>query len=97
MTTALEHRHTGVTSHIFVLGADTPHPAYMACIGRFVGEPDEDTEARWNKLAEQMWRMGIEPPEDEPFFTVVEDGVAYDHYSLRPIHDYSYDERPLHV
>lgn len=97
MTTGLQHTHNAVGANIFILGADSPYPTYMVCIGRVSGEPSEDTEHRWNQLAEQMWRMGIEPPEDEPFFTVVEDGVVWDHYTLRPIHDYSYDERPLHV
>lgn len=95
----VQHTHESVTANIFVLGAETLDPTYMLCFGRVTGELPEDTEARWNRLAEQMWRMGVEPPEDEPFYTVVEDGVVWDHYSLRAISDrVSYDdERALHV
>lgn len=94
----VQHNHTSVGSNIFIQGADTPNPTYMMCFGRIAGEPSADTEQRWNQLAEQMWQWGLEPPEDEPFYTVVEDGVVWDHYTLHTIRDYSYsDDRPLHV
>lgn len=97
MTNQPQHDHVTVAANIFIQGADSPYPTYMVCFGRISGEPEEDTAGRWDRLAEQMYRMGLEPPEDEPFYTVVEDGVVWDHYTLRPILDHSYDERPLHV
>lgn len=93
----VQHDHAQVAANIFIQGADSPYPTYMVCFGRISGEPEEDTATRWDRLAEQMYRMGLEPPEDEPWYTVVDDGVVWDHYTLRPILDHSYDERPLHV
>lgn len=90
----VQHEHSQVETNIYILGADGPNPSYMACFGRLVGEPPEVTEERWNRLAERFWAWGLEPPEDEPWFTIVEDGVVWDHYTLQPI---NYDERPLNV
>jgi hypothetical protein len=57
----------------------------MACFGHGEDEPADEVEARWNGLAQQMWRAGLEPMDDEPWFTVIGDGIVWDHYILREV------------
>lgn len=85
---ATQHQHTQVQADIFIYGADSVNPTYMGCFGRTNDESAASIEERWNAYAEQMWRFGVEPVEDEPFYTVVEDGVIWDHYVLQEIHNY---------
>lgn len=82
---AVQHTHENVTSTIIITGAETCSPTYMGCVGRIVGESWEEAEERWNAFAETMWQFGVEPTQDEPFFTIVDDGVVWDHYTLREI------------
>src|SRR4249919_1062445 len=72
-----QHTHEAIRADIIVVGADTPAPHYMACFGRYADEDAETTGKRWDGLAETMWRWGVEPMQDEPFFTVVEDGMIW--------------------
>jgi hypothetical protein len=81
----LQHTHKTETATIFVLDADSASPSYMACFGRRADEPWYETERRWDIFAKQMWAAGVEPLDDEPFFTVVEDGMVWDHMVLREI------------
>lgn len=81
----LQHTHDTETATIFVLDADACTPSYMGCFGRPVGEPWETTDSRWDTFAKQMWAVGVEPINDEPFFTIVEDGMVWDHYVLHEI------------
>lgn len=84
-----QHTHTTLEGEIFVVGDDEEN--YFGCIGTHLGEPTEDTEARWDRFARFMWSYGVEPIEDEPAYSVREENVVYDHYILkliRPIREH---------
>lgn len=83
-----QHTHTTLEGEIFVVGDNEEN--YFGCIGTPIGEPHEETEARWNRFAKFMWAYGVEPVEDEPTYSITEDSVIYDHYILkllRPVLD----------
>lgn len=78
-------QHAGVaypSYTIYTLGDDDTCNVYVACVGNREDDPPDIIEERWNELARDMWRRGLEPVQDEPFFTHVEDGVICDHYAL---------------
>lgn len=79
------HTHTKLTADIIIVGADTDTPAYLGCFPREVDESPDSLEARWNAFAEAMWRFGVEPVQDDPWYTEVKDGVVYDHYPLKEV------------
>lgn len=83
MPTQTKHVHGDLRAEIVVIGGDTNLPFYMGCFGWTVDESQESIETRWNELAEMMWRYGVEPIQDEPWYSTVEDGVTWDHYPLR--------------
>lgn len=80
------HTHAGVTiGHaIHVVAPERHSPVHIGCFGWRQGE---DVEEAWNDFAQDMWRRGLQPHEDEPVFSVTEGGVTYDHYYLISIYD----------
>lgn len=82
------HQHTETPdASIHVAGADSESSLIVACFGHADGDTAEQHEKRWNIFAKTMFRLGLEPVEDEPHVTIRDDeaGVTWDHYLLQPV------------
>jgi hypothetical protein len=75
------YAHTGTT--ILTLGVEEDEQGYVAFFEWSETEPPEDYERRWNELAQDMWRRGLEPVQDEPHYSHREGDTICNHYLLR--------------
>lgn len=64
-----------------------PNPVYLGAFTREVNDPDAKTEVRWNEFATALYQAGLEPVEDEPYWTEADGHKVTDFYNLRPIEE----------
>jgi hypothetical protein len=86
----VQHVHQGIKTSIFVTGSESDTPVYMGCVGRVIGESWQDAQQRWDAFAREMWEFGVQPNDDEPFFSILDDGIVWDHYTLVEIEQEDY-------